>query len=110
MKRNCISMARTKHKLSCASLGAREAGGILIAQGEASKASGTLGMRSPLNFRARFSGRQTFAAKNICRPFGADHHSYAEYPGLTPGATLCRRLRRLVVAILITGFLSTVTT
>src|SRR5439155_20709596 len=31
------------------------------------------------------------------------HHFYAPYPGLTPGATLYRLLRRLVVAVLLAG-------
>src|SRR6266853_1010386 len=40
----------------------------------------------------------------FCRPFGAQDFFHAVYPGLTPGATFCRRLRRLVVAFVLTTF------
>ena len=55
--------------------------------------------------QARFSGRQTF-----CRPSGAHYHFFAPHPGLTPGATLCRPLRGLVGAVLLTIFFALSTT
>jgi cobalt-zinc-cadmium efflux system outer membrane protein len=81
-----------------------EAGDILVAHGAASAAS-TPWVDEPIFHKARFSGRQTF-----CRPFRAHHHFCAPHPGLTPGATLCRLLRRLVVAVILTIFLAPSTT
>ncbi len=92
-------IVRAEHKMNWISQRARGAGGILVAQGEASEASGTLGGLTLFNDEARFSGRQTIALKNFCRPFGAHYYFYHRYPGLAPGATFCR-LRRLVVAVL----------
>src|SRR5690242_17449561 len=100
-------MVRTKHKSSCSSQRACEAGGRIIAQDAASKVSGTLGIGPVLSLLARFSGRQ-ITRQNVCRPFGAQNLCGARYPGLMPGATLCRPLRGLIVAILVTGLLLTV--
>lgn len=53
--------------------------------------------------RATADGPGRSDADNIfCRPFGAGHLPSLQYPGLTPGATLCRLLRRLVVAFILT--------
>src|SRR6266513_5423895 len=57
--------------------------------------------------RATDDGRCGSEVDNIlCRPFGAGNLFCATYSGLTPGATLCRRLRRLVVALVLTAFFS----
>src|SRR2546423_1858182 len=42
--------------------------------------------------------------KVFCHPFGAQDFCYAADPKLTPGATLCRRLRWLVIAFVLTTF------
>src|SRR5205807_8581925 len=47
----------------------------------------------------RVNPRLTF----LCRPFGAPVSFSVACPGLTPGATLCHLLRRLVAAVLLAG-------
>src|SRR2546430_9193497 len=87
-----------------------EAGGRIIAPGLSPGIPGTFGSE-PAKWATDDSSVRPRAAnvqKVFCRPFGTQDRFYAVYPGLTPGATLCRRLRRLVVAILLTGVLLTV--
>ena len=85
-----------------------EAGGRVIAPGVSP------GIRAPFRtgaarrateiscYVASFRIKTQFA--NVCRPFGARSPLYVPYPGLTPRATLCRRLRRLVVVIVLAAF------
>ena len=93
-----------EHKMSSTSQRACKAGGRIIAPGVSP------GIRAPFRTepaeRATYDRRRGSGAEDIlCRPFGARNLFCAPYPGLTPGATLYRRLRRLVVAIvLITVF------
>jgi cobalt-zinc-cadmium efflux system outer membrane protein len=82
-----------------------EAGGILVAHGAASAASKPW-VNEPIFSQARFSGRQTLAAISFCRPSAAHHHPCASFPGLTPAATFCRLLRRLVGSAFLTIFLA----
>jgi outer membrane protein, heavy metal efflux system len=84
-----------------------EAGGRIIAPGVSpgirpSSVSQPLKRAAEIFVCSASFGFKTPVAK-ICRPFGAHHHLCAPHPGLTPGATLCRRLRRLVVALALTA-------
>ena len=93
--------------MSSTSQRACKAGGRIIAPGVSP------GSRAPVRTkpakRATDDGRRGSEADNIlCRPFGARNLFCAPYPGLTPGAKLCRPLRGLIVAILVTGLLLTV--
>ncbi len=101
-------MARTNHKVSCRSQRACEAGGRIVAPGvspgiepilifEPSKRA------AEILYYAPTSGINNNHA-TVCHPFGARHDFYAWYPGLTPGATFCRPLRGLFVAVLLTLF------
>src|SRR6266508_2065596 len=101
-------MARTNHKVSCRSQRVCEAGGRIVAPGvspgiepilifEPSKRA------AEILYYAPTSGINNNHA-TVCHPFGARHDFYAWYPGLTPGATFCRPLRGLFVAVLLTLF------
>src|SRR5947207_5480292 len=83
-----------------------EAGGRIIAPG-ASPGIRSSSVSQPSKRAAEiFSYVASFRIKTLlaklCRPSGARNLFCAPYPGLTPGATLCRLLRRLVVAFLLT--------
>jgi len=75
----------------------------LVAHGAVSEASKPW-VNEPIFQQTSFSGRHKLAGVIFCRPFGAHFNSCCRYPGLRPGATLCRRLRRLIVAVLVATF------
>ena len=85
-----------------------EAGGRIIAPGVSPGIrSGSVSQPSKRAAEI-FSYVASFRIKTLltklCRPSGARNLFCAPYPGLAPGATLCRRLRRLVVALVLTAF------
>src|SRR2546423_9175596 len=92
--------------MSSSSQRACEAGGRLIAPGVSP------GIRVPIlpkpaertTADSSVRARPTHVQKVFCRPLGAQGFFYAVHPGLAPEATLCRRLRRLVVALVLTAF------
>jgi outer membrane protein, heavy metal efflux system len=94
--------------MSCITQRACEAGGRIIAAGVSpgipilfvSKPS----KRATEDFHCVFRFKVDDDGAKLCRPFGAHLNSCGRYPGLTPGATLCRLLRRLVVAVLVATF------
>lgn len=96
--------------MSCISQPACEAGGRIIAPGVSP------GIRPAVIFEPLKRAAETLNYvptsginnnhATVCRPFGALRHNYYGYPGLTPGATFCRPLRGLVVAVLLAGFFS----
>src|SRR5437588_7637677 len=92
---------------------AGEAGGILVAPGVSPGIPAHFESQPSKRAAYIFSYVASFRIKTspakVCRPFGARFSNCAWYPGLTPGATFCRRLRRLVVAFLLTGVWSTMT-
>src|SRR6266436_2893264 len=93
--------------MSSTSQRASEAGGRIIGPDVSSAIR--VPTRNALAKRAADDRRRGAEAEKIlCRPFGARIPFCVRCPGLAPGATLCRRLRRLVVAILVTGLLLTV--
>ncbi len=97
--------------MSCTSQQACEAGGRIIAPGVSP------GIRIPIlpkpaKQAADDMRNPRYGVKHksrIRRSFGAHHHFHAAYPGLTPGATLCRALRGLVVAFVLTTFFGQMT-
>ncbi len=98
-------MRRTKHKRSCISQRARVAGGILVAPGVRPGIQSVL-VFEPSKRAAEVLNHAPTSGINtnhelVCRPFGAHFNSCVGYPQLAPGATLCRLLRRLVVAVLV---------
>src|SRR4029079_14497197 len=95
-------------KMGSTSQRACEAGGRIIAPGVSPGIrSGSVSQPSKRAAEI-FSYVASFRIKTLltklCRPSGARNLFCAPYPGLAPGATLCRRLRRLVVALVLTAF------
>lgn len=84
---------------------AHEVGGKIKAPGVSPGIS--VSFKSEPAKRATDDSRPRFGPITFYHPIGARNSFSVAYPGLTPGATLCRLLRRLVVPLLLTGLNTT---
>ena len=109
-----IKQGVSRKRAEAQSQAACEAGGRVIAPGVSPGTANPLALkpskRATEVLNSSLSWRTNRRNAHVCRPFGAQDLFCSAHPGLTPGATLFRPLRGLVVAILLTAFFSQINT